>query len=129
MRGTHPPRGATALAAVIGSEKLHGLGYAYVLEPIFLNVVTILAIAVIFNALFKWRRYPAYWGKIKTETKETVKSKEYNAINHDDFVYALSQIDTYVDIDEDDLLKIYALATKRHADIHAKNNLLKKTNG
>jgi hypothetical protein len=35
-------------------------------------------------------------------------------INHEDFVYALSQIDTIVDITEDDLLKIYHLATNRH---------------
>jgi hypothetical protein len=40
----------------------------------------------------------------------------YEPINHEDFVYALSHIETYVDIDEDDLLKIYNLATRRHLE-------------
>ena len=40
----------------------------------------------------------------------------YAPINHEDFVYALSHIDTFVDIDEADLLKIYTLATKRHVE-------------
>jgi CBS domain-containing membrane protein len=43
-----------------------------------------------------------------------LKTDEYPPINHEDFVYALSQIDTIVDATEDDLLKIYQLATKRH---------------
>jgi hypothetical protein len=38
----------------------------------------------------------------------------YEPINHEDFVYALSHIDTFVDITEEDLLKIYQLATRRH---------------
>ena len=41
-RCIHPPGGATALAAVIGSEKLHNLGYSYEVQPILLNTVTIL---------------------------------------------------------------------------------------
>ena len=32
---------------------------------------------------------------------------------HADFVYALSQMDTFIDVTEDDLLKIYQLATGR----------------
>lgn len=37
----------------------------------------------------------------------------YAPIKHEDFVYALSQIDTFVDITEEDLLAIYELATQR----------------
>jgi CBS domain-containing membrane protein len=40
----------------------------------------------------------------------------YGPINHEDFVFALSHIETFVDIDEADLLKIYNLATKRHSE-------------
>ena len=32
---------------------------------------------------------------------------------HADFVYALSQMGTFIDVTEDDLLKIYQLATGR----------------
>lgn len=116
MRCIHPPGGATALAAVIGSEKLHNLGYSYEVQPILLNTVTILLVAVVFNSVFHWRRYPAHF-HLKKQTSETVPIEaaiDYAPINHEDFVYALSHIDTFVDIDEDDLLKIYSLATKRH---------------
>ena len=40
----------------------------------------------------------------------------YAPIKHEDFVYALSHIDTFVDITEEDLLAIYELATRRHVE-------------
>jgi len=109
LRCIHPPGGATALAAVIGSERLHALGYSYEFEPILLNTVTILLVAVAFNALFKWRQYPAYLPFKKSITSP--ETQAYKPIKHEDFVYALSHIDTFVDINEEDLLKIYKLAT------------------
>jgi CBS-domain-containing membrane protein len=113
-RCTHPPGGATALAAAIGSDKLHHLGFSYVYEPIMLNAVTILLVAIVFNGLFKWRRYPAH---LHFREKTTVSMAQgYEPINHEDFVYALSHIDTYVDITEEDLLEIYKLATRRHVE-------------
>jgi len=113
-RCIHPPGGATALAAVIGSEKLHQLGYAYEYTPILLNATTILLVAILFNGLFKWRRYPAHL-HLKRSVVESV-GQGYESINHEDFVYALSHIDTFVDITEEDLLEIYKLATRRHVE-------------
>ena len=113
-RCIHPPGGATALAAVIGSEELHHLGFAYGIAPILLNTVTILIVAILFNALFNWRRYPAHLPFIKQAV--SAKPDVYAPINHEDFVYALSHIDTYVDITEEDVLKIYNLATRRHVE-------------
>jgi CBS domain-containing membrane protein len=111
-RSIHPPGGATALAAVIGSEKLHNLGYSYEFQPVLLNAVTILLVAIVFNGLFKWRQYPAHL-HFKKQAVEPVE-QGYGPINHEDFVYALSHVDTFVDIDEADLVHIYNLATKRH---------------
>ncbi|BAO44030.1 HPP family protein [Thiolapillus brandeum] len=110
-RCIHPPGGATALAAVIGSEKLHHLGYTYEYAPIMLNALTILLVAVVFNALFHWRRYPVHWHARKKAAEKKITG--YEPISHEDFVYALSHIDTFVDITEEDLLKIYELATRR----------------
>ena len=39
----------------------------------------------------------------------------YEPIEHADLVYALSQIDSFVDVPEEDLLRIYDLATGRHS--------------
>ncbi len=113
-RSIHPPGGATALAAVIGSERLHELGFAYEIQPILANVTALLLVGFVFNGLFKWRRYPTHL-KIKPKPDKSA-TGAYSPINHEDFVYALSQIDTFVDISEEDLVKIYLLATKRHQE-------------
>lgn len=57
----HPPGGATALIAVIGSEKIHNLGYLYVLMPAFLGASVMLIVALIVNNLAKKRQYPEFW--------------------------------------------------------------------
>ena len=57
----HPPGGATALIAVIGSGKIHALGYLYALIPAGLGAVIMLAIALIVNNIPKSRRYPEFW--------------------------------------------------------------------
>ena len=110
----HPPGGATALAAVIGSDRIHALGFAYEFQPILVNVFALLIAAVVVNWFFRWRRYPAYT-KAKPESA-TSESNAYAPINHEDFVYALSQVDSFVDISEDDLVKIYQLATRRNRE-------------
>jgi CBS domain-containing membrane protein len=54
----HPPGGATALIANIGSEKVKALGYIYVFSPVFTGVLILLAVALIFNNIPKNRQYP-----------------------------------------------------------------------
>lgn len=54
----HPPGGATALIASIGSAKIRSLGYSYVLNPVLSGVVILLLVALIFNNLAPGRRYP-----------------------------------------------------------------------
>jgi CBS-domain-containing membrane protein len=107
LRCIHPPGGATALAAVIGGEATHTLGYRFVLTPILENVLVILLVAIIFNYFFKWRRYPAWLVVEEEPAAHTDKSP----IEHADLVAALAQIDSYIDVSEHDLLRIYELAT------------------
>jgi len=107
-RCLHPPGGATAIAAVIGSSQIHDLGYMYVITPVLVNTLVMLTVAVIINGLVSWRHYPASLAPINSSPK---KDEYYSPIHHEDFVYALSQIDSIVDISEDDLVKIYSLAT------------------
>ncbi|UXX79294.1 HPP family protein [Reichenbachiella carrageenanivorans] len=59
----HPPGGATALIANIGSEKIKSLGYMYVLNPILTGTIILLVVALIFNNLPKNRSYPYKWKK------------------------------------------------------------------
>jgi len=60
-RTLHPPGGATALIAVIGSPKVHNLGYLYAVIPAGLGAVIMLLIAVLINNIPASRQYPEYW--------------------------------------------------------------------
>lgn len=57
----HPPGGATALIAVIGSGELHALGYSYVLAPVGLGAVILLVVGLLVNNASANRRYPEFW--------------------------------------------------------------------
>lgn len=117
LRCIHPPAGATALAAALGNETVKAMGFGFVVAPLMLNVIAILVVAVAFNAMFPWRRYPA--ALVRAAPAALPSTAPYEAISHEDFVYALSQLDSYIDVSEDDLLRIYALATGRHHDLQA----------
>lgn len=112
MRCIHPPGGATALSAVVGGETVHALGYQFVFTPVLLNVMVIVLVAVVFNYPFDWRRYPTYLKRYSHEKRQSSEPVD-EAISHADLVYALSEVDSFIDISEQDLLAIYELATKR----------------
>ena len=114
LRCIHPPAGATALAAALGSESVRAMGFGFVLAPLMLNVLIILAVAIAFNAMFPWRRYPASLVRAGASFKPAPAG--YAAISHEDFVFALSQLDSFIDVSEEDLLRIYGLATGRHSE-------------
>ena len=62
----HPPGGATALIANLGSEKIQNLGYFYVLSPVLSGVLILLIVALVFNNLTDHREYPSNkkWYKV-----------------------------------------------------------------
>lgn len=60
-RTVHPPGGATALIAVIGSDSVHHLGFWYVLTPIGSGAMIMLLVAIVLNNASPYRRYPQYW--------------------------------------------------------------------
>ncbi len=62
-RTLHPPGGATALIAVIGSADVHNNGYYFVISPIGIGALIMLIIALVINNLSSnpKRHYPRYW--------------------------------------------------------------------
>jgi len=107
LRCIHPPGGATALIAVIGGADVQMLGFAFVLL-VMLNALTLLVVAIVFNAPFKWRRYPAAWAV------KQAPANEVDGLSIKDLERAIQELDLTVDITEDELLKIYAQARKKH---------------
>lgn len=57
----HPPGGATALIAVIGSSRVHDLGYLYVIVPAATGALIMLVVALLVNNIPRTRRYPEFW--------------------------------------------------------------------
>jgi CBS domain-containing membrane protein len=115
LRCIHPPGGATALAAVIGGPDVHALGYHYVLMPILINVVAIMAMAIAFNALFPWRRYPAHLHKRRQPIPATRPAARQFELTQEDFSAAMEQLNSYVDITTENLTELLELA-KQHAE-------------
>jgi CBS-domain-containing membrane protein len=60
-RTLHPPGGATALIAVVGSSKIHALGFLYVVWPVGLGAVILLVVALLVNNISGHRKYPEFW--------------------------------------------------------------------
>jgi len=62
-RTIHPPGGATALIAVIGSHEIHNTGYLFVVTPITSGVFIMLIVALVVNNLSNnpKRHYPRFW--------------------------------------------------------------------
>lgn len=54
----HPPGGAAALIAIIGTDKVKELGYLYVLSPVLTGTLILLVVALVFNNLTPNRKYP-----------------------------------------------------------------------
>ena len=113
-RCIHPPGGATALAAVIGGAEIYQLDYWYLVFPILINVVSIISMAIVFNACFSWRRYPAHLTRRKL-AKPAVASERQFELTQEDFSAAMEQLNSYVDITSENLTQLLELA-KQHAE-------------
>ena len=58
FRCVHPPAGATALTAVLGGPDILELGYLFVISPVLINMLALVAIAILLNLPFRSRQYP-----------------------------------------------------------------------
>ncbi|WP_250655019.1 HPP family protein [Alkalimarinus coralli] len=118
LRCLHPPGGATALLAVIGGEPIHSMGYSFVVTPILTNVMLLVLAAVVFNSLFKWRSYPAHGLSKSQRLKAHKRSRRTHGLTQEDFVTALQQLDSFIDVTAEDLSEIFeqAMQHTRRAD-------------
>ncbi|HSC68821.1 MAG TPA: HPP family protein [Cellvibrio sp.] len=114
MRCMHPPGGATALAAVIGGPEIFRLEYYYLLMPILINVASIMFMAILFNAFFPWRRYPAHLTRRKLAKPAAASERQFE-LTQEDFSAAMEQLNSYVDITSENLTQLLELA-KQHAE-------------
>ena len=58
----HPPGGATAAIAVMGSATIKNLGFLYILLPVCLGSCVLVLVALLVNNISTMRSYPEFWG-------------------------------------------------------------------
>jgi CBS-domain-containing membrane protein len=116
LRCIHPPGGATALTAVVGGSQVIHLGYWYLLFPILLNLGSMLFIALLFNYLFKWRRYPAHFNTRSSIVQPAATPVADYVLTTEDFNAAIQKLDSFVDITEEGLTELLEQARQAALD-------------
>jgi CBS-domain-containing membrane protein len=117
MHCLHPPSAATAMIAVLGGPEVHAMGWQFCYEVVALNAVMMVMLAVILNNLVRGRQYPmrhihhAHHAQFSQQTHT-----KFAELNEQDFKWALSQMDGYIDVNEEDLVDLYEFA-QEHAQM------------
>lgn len=117
-RCLHPPGGATALIAAMNGPEVQALGWHYLLDPLLLHVSVLFLLAVLFNAPFVWRRYPARWARAALPQGVL---REEETISSEDIAHAVRELGLVVDVDEVELRHILALALQRADSQHLRS--------
>ncbi|WP_417559544.1 HPP family protein [Marinomonas sp.] len=113
LRCLHPPGGSTALSCVIGGSSIHAMGYEFLLYPLLINLLAMLALAVILNNCFSWRRYPA---ALNTSLHQEI--NEQHLLEMDDLYHVLEQEDIFIDVSAEELMHIYNAAREHAKERH-----------
>lgn len=111
LRCIHPPGGATAFTAVMGGPAVHELGYQFVLMPVLANALLMVLLAVAINFAFRWRRYPVALSRPRVPLP-TAPANAPVTHTHAEVVAALRALDSFVDISEEDLLRLVDLISQ-----------------
>ena len=113
LRCLHPPSGAVALTAVLGGPAIHAMGYGFVLVPVGLNSLLLLATALFFNNA-TGRRYPHLMQAALPnvhQTRDLLPTERIGMIA-EDLDVVLKRYNQVLDISRDDLETIL-LETER----------------
>lgn len=110
----HPPAGATAMMPIIvGPEAVNGFHFVYF--PVLINMTLLVVLSVIFHRWWLKKEYPT-----RPTPKQDPIHKHKDAsplvrlgINPADLEDALKDLDSYLNITEKDLTKVYGLAQER----------------
>lgn len=103
LRCIHPPGGAMAVVFASSAAVLNGPGMGTAL----LNIVAILIAGLVVNGMMPGRRWPQ--GMAESSGAKPEASRR-TGIRHADLQYALAEVDGFLDISEDDLVRVYDLA-------------------
>lgn len=106
LRCLHPPGGAAALTAVIGSQGIHDAGYAFAFAPVALNSIALVSLAMVFHRM-STHSYPHQPVPLPVQPVAT-------GLHLEDIDRALADLPDSFDISREDLDVLLSLA-ENHA--------------
>lgn len=112
LRCLHPPGGAMALLPLLGGASVHELGYRFVLEPVGLNLLILLVLGFIINNLLPGRHYPLSATPVSHDIHKhgDPGALDRLGVNQSDVHNALKQMNTFLDVSEEDLNTVFKMA-------------------
>jgi len=110
LRCLHPPGGASALTAVIGSEAIHAAGWGFAIMPVAINATALVALAVVFHRC-SGRSYPHRPAPPPAGMPPGLHASDIDA--------ALAEMHESFDISREDLDTLLSHA-ERHAQVRAR---------
>lgn len=109
LRCLHPPGAATAITPILASDPFNSVSYGFVLMPVGLNVLVMLAMAIVINRWLLRHDYPIVSGNKNT----AVKPAQQTGISDQDLKQALENMDMFMDVSAGDLRKLLTDAEAR----------------
>ncbi len=113
LKCLHPPGAATALLMVLGATQFHGMGWQWTAWIVLANAGVSLALALLINNAIPGRHYPMAAAAVPPKVEPHI------TVTQADIEWALSQMDSMIDVSSEDLAEIYTLALE-HAKMHPK---------
>lgn len=115
LRCLHPPGGAIALTAILGGPVIQAEGYNFLLAPVAMNSVLLLAVAIIFNRITRRRAVNlAQRESNAAHSDVNIRSTDRLGFTAADLDEALKQYGQVLDVSRDDLE-----AVLRQTEMHA----------
>ena len=109
LKCLHPPSAATALMMVLGNSQFHVMSWQSALTIVAVNAGLSLLLALIINNSLPGRKYPAR----AVPPPPQPKPAPFITLERSDLEWALKQIDSELNVSEEDLAEIYKLALDR----------------
>lgn len=110
LRCLHPPGGAAALTAVIGSSDIHAAGYGIAFVPVGINSLALVLVAILFHRV-TGHSYPH-----RVVAASSVPGAQFHEA---DIEAALADMHESFDVSREDLATLLAHA-ERHAGARSK---------
>ena len=112
LRCLHPPGGATAMLMVLGGDEVHAAGYQFILTPIAFNIIILLGATLMIRFITQWM-HSRDNSATSLEWVNELDTRRLLAprLTLKDVASARAQLDTYIDVNDEELLQLLRLAT------------------